>query len=134
MNRVGCHTSMKTVCSLFLKGAPPLNRVLPDGTEEWRAGDDEICPIYRKKYESRAMTMTFAKAAWLRYIDGGEYYYELSSLEAQDELLDTRRSPAHLVDDQINSNVASNVWELRVDDVPEGDDDWDLEGAVGLDT
>lgn len=43
------------------------------------------------------MRKTFAKAAWLRYIYGGEDHYALPSLEAQDELLNPMRSPGQSV-------------------------------------
>lgn len=72
---------------IILRGTELLKRILPDGTKEWRDGEEEIRPIYRKDYESCGMMEAFAKAAWLWYIDSGEDYYELPSLEAQDTLL-----------------------------------------------
>lgn len=88
--------------------------------------------IYCKEYEFRGMTPKFKKAAWLRYINSGENFYELPSLEAQDELLNSRRNSARSVDVDVNANVATNVGESHVDDIPVNDDEWDFEGAVGL--
>lgn len=79
------------------------------------------------------MTKTFAKAACLRYIDSGEDYYELQSLEALDELLKSRWSPVQSIDFEVNANVGPHVDESSMDAVPIDDDDWDFEGAVGLD-
>lgn len=81
--------------SIILEGAAPVQRVLPDGTEEWRDGGKGVCQIYPKDYESIGMMKKFAEAAWLWYIDYGEDYYELPLLEVQEELLNPRRSPAH---------------------------------------
>lgn len=41
----------------------PLKRIQADGTEKWHDGGEDILTIYRKKYESREMMMTLAKAA-----------------------------------------------------------------------
>lgn len=72
---------------IILRGTESLKRILADGTEEWYKGGKEIYPIYCKEYESRGMTKAFAKAARMRYIDSGEDYYELPSLEARDVLV-----------------------------------------------
>lgn len=47
---------------IVLRGAEPLKRMLPDGTEGWYEGDKEICPIYREKNETCGMT-TLAKSS-----------------------------------------------------------------------
>lgn len=47
-------------------------------------------------------------------------------------MLSPRRSPARLVDVEKNANVATNIAESRVDDMPDDDDDWNFESAVGL--
>lgn len=69
--------------ALVFRRTNPLNRILPDGTEEWHDGRGEICLIYRTEYEYREMTTTFTTAAWLRYVDSGEDNLEFPSLEAQ---------------------------------------------------
>lgn len=46
-----------------LNGANPLKRVLPDGTDDWRVGCEELCSIYRKKYECQGLTKKFAQGA-----------------------------------------------------------------------
>lgn len=72
---------------IILECAALLNRVRLDGTKEWQDGNEKVCQIYLKWYESRGMTMTFAKMAWLRCYDSGADYYELPLLGEQDELL-----------------------------------------------
>lgn len=47
--------------------------------------------------------------------------------------MDIRQSPARSARDEMNSNVAANVAGSRIDTVPYEDEDWDLQGAVGLD-
>lgn len=79
------------------------------------------------------MTKTFAKATWLRYIDSREDFSELLSLEVQDELLNQQQCPAHSVDVEMSAFVATNVGESRVNDVPDDKDNWNFEGAFGLD-
>lgn len=120
--------------AIILKEAGPLIRVLSDGPEEGQDSGEEICPIYRNEYESRGVSKPLAKAAWLQCIDSGEGYYELTSPEAPDTMLNTRRSPAQSVDVvKVNANFARKVEESHMDAVPEDVDDLDLEVAVGLD-
>lgn len=69
------------------------------------------------------MTGTFGKGPWLLYVDSGESYYKLASLEEQYALLCPRRSLTQSVDFEANVNVASNVDESYTDVVPEGDED-----------
>lgn len=109
-----------------------MERILPDGTEEWGDGEEKICPIYGKEYESRRMKKVLTKAAWLRYIDSWEDYYEFPSLGTQYKLVNPRHSPGQSVDVEVKANVAPNVDESRVKAVPDHDDDWDFEAAVGL--
>lgn len=47
-------------------------------------------------------------------------------------LLNPRQSPAQSVDVEIDADVAPNVDEPRMEAVLEDEDDWDFEGAVGL--
>lgn len=82
-------------------------------------------PVQRKK--------KFAKAAWLRYNDSGEDYYELLSLKEQNALVNPRQRLGQLVDVEVNANVALDVYELRGEVLPADDDDSNFEGAVGLD-
>lgn len=79
------------------------------------------------------MTNSFAKTAWLRFIDSVENYYEVLSLEAQDELLNPLGSPARSDDVQLNDINSTNSRESRLDDVADVDNEWNLEGADGLD-
>lgn len=76
---------------------------------------------------------TFSKAAWLRYIDSGEDYYELPSLKSEDNMVNPRQSPGQLADVEVNAIVALNVDESRMEVVPNIDNGWDFEGAVGVD-
>lgn len=102
---------------IIFKGAGPLKPVLSNGNEEWHNGSGNICPVYLKEYECRGMTKTFAKAAWLRYIETEEDYYELPSLDVQEELLNQWRSAAPSVAIEMNTNIATNsgsfVWTIR---------------------
>lgn len=94
---------------VMLKDAEPVKRVLPDRTEKWRNGTEEVYPIHNNEYEFRGVMQKFAKVAWLCYTDIGESFCDLQSLEAQNELLNQRQKPARLVDFEINANVASTV-------------------------
>lgn len=76
-------------------------------------------------YESRGTTKTFAKVPRLRYIESKDVFYEEPSLEAQDELSSSRRCPVRSDDAEKSANVATIVWESRVDDTPGEDDDCD---------
>lgn len=55
------------------------------------------------------------------------------SLEAHNAFINPQRSPAQSVDVEVNDNFVPNVEESRMDAVLEVDDDWDFEGAVGVD-
>lgn len=94
--------------------------------QKWRERGDEICPMYRKEYESRRLTRTLSKAAWLRHVDSREDYYELPLLAAKDGLLNPRRSPARSVVVEVKLIVATNVEQSRVNDMPGDDDVWDF--------
>lgn len=59
-------------------------------------------------------------------------YSTLPSLEAHEELLNTQKSPARLVDVKRIPNFGTNVGKSRVAGMPAGDDDSDFEDAVGL--
>lgn len=69
----------------------------------------------------------------MAYIDSGEDYHKLPSLEEHYALLNPRQSPAQSVDVEVNANVVPYVNESLMDAVPKFDDDWGFKGAVGLD-
>lgn len=85
------------------------------------------------KYESRGMTKTFAKSAWLGYFDSGENYYESPSLEAEDALFIARWSPAQSVDVEINAKCCGKFRGITYCAVQVDDDEREPEDAVGLD-
>lgn len=107
----------------MLKEAELLRHYLLDGTKEWQDTGEKICSIYRKEYESCRTTETFAKAAWLWYINSGEDCQKSPSLEAQDASLDLRRSPAQPFDVKVNTNVTPNIQKSRMEAVPDNNDD-----------
>lgn len=113
--------------------ANPLKWILPDVTEEWYDVGEEICSTYCKEYESREMTKTFEKAAWLRYINSEEGYFELPLLEAYNELVNPRQSPRQLDDAEVNANIAVGVDEEQTDAVSDHDDHCYFESAAGID-
>lgn len=56
----------------IFKEAPPLNRVLSDGSKEWREGGKEARAIYRKKYVSLVLTESVCKRGVVTiYSQGG---------------------------------------------------------------
>lgn len=117
---------------ICLRYADPLNRILPDGTEEWYDGEEEIRMIYCKTCIARGMTETFAKATRLRYIYSGGDCFELQSLEMQDALVTPRQSPNQTVGVGENANKALDFGESRIECVLDDDDGRDFEGADGL--
>lgn len=68
----------------------------------------------------------------MRYIESGEYYCELLSLETQDALVSLRQSPGLLVEGEGNANVLSEVDKLGIQVIPDDGDVWDLEGTGEL--
>lgn len=71
LSKQSCFYEHENDMHILWKETEPLKRILPDGTKAWRDGGDEIFSVYCKEYVSRAMTVTFSKAAMLRYIDSG---------------------------------------------------------------
>lgn len=54
-------------------------------------------------------------------------------LETQDQLLKFWLRPARSVGDEVSANVAIDVAESCIDVLLDDNDDWDFEGAGGLD-
>lgn len=105
------------------RAAASLSPIFPDGTEKWKHSGVEVCPIYLKDSESRAMTQQFAKSSWLRNIDSGKDFYEFLSLKVRTDLLNRRRSPQLPVDSREVAIVVTNNVEPYVDDMQATDDD-----------
>lgn len=103
-----------------------------EGSKEWRDGDERVCPVYRSGYMFGGMMWTFAKGARLLDIDSREDCYELSSHEAQDELIKLRLRHARSVHDDVNNNIATNVKKTRMYNLLADGDYLDIGGAVGL--
>lgn len=59
-----------------------------------------------------------------QYIDNGEDYHLLPSLEAREELLNPRKSLAHSVDVRVKANVATRSGASRVNHTPACCDKW----------
>lgn len=96
---------------IVIKTGAPLKRVLPDGPEEWYECGNRVCLVCRKKFKTRGVTKEFLKAAWLRYSPDRDDYYELPTLETQDQMLNFRQSPAQSVKDEGNANVTTDAIE-----------------------
>lgn len=76
------------------------------------------------------LSFDFFEAAWLQYVDKNRDYFGISSLEAQDVLLEQRSSHAASV---VNEGQASSAASASNDDPDEDDGDRDLQVSVCLD-
>lgn len=74
----------------------------------------------------------FVKVAWLQYVDSGEDFHELPSLEKPEESLNPRRSLTRSVDVETSANVVVNVGKSLADNTPPDSDAWDFKGTIGL--
>lgn len=74
----------------MIKAGAPVKRMLPDVSEEWYDGKEEVCLVRRMQFESRGMTKEFARVAWLRYVSSRDDYYKVQTLKAQNQLLNIR--------------------------------------------
>lgn len=105
-----------------------------DGSKEWYDGAEKVCSVYCKELKTPRMTNKFARAARLRFLSDGDVYHELPTFEAQNQLFNLRQSPGRSVGDARNVKIVTNVAESRIDDIPDDDDDLDMEGAFLLDS
>lgn len=61
---------------IVIKPGAPFKRVYRDVSKKWHDGEDEVCPVNCKEFESRDMTKEFAKAAWFPYLSDEDNFYE----------------------------------------------------------
>lgn len=74
-------------------------------------------------FELHDTSKEFLKSAWLRYVSEEDNYYKLPALDAQDQSLNLRKSPARSVGDEVIANVLTGAAVSHKDDVPGEDDD-----------
>lgn len=60
---------------------------LADGTEKKATWTKAIRPVYREAFVTRDISLDFAKAAWLQYLERKLNYVGVPSLGARDALL-----------------------------------------------
>lgn len=101
-------------------------RRLPDSSEA-RVGGGDVRKLYVDSFTNREMTLQFAKSVLERSPRKLEDCFVLTSLEAQNRVLDAAcpgRSPGD-VDAVVGDDVVSAVLDV--------DKDWNLGGAIVLD-
>lgn len=92
-------------------------------------GTGAVRPIYCQEFATHEMSFELYNVVWPQYLNENMHHFWIFLLEAQDALLKRRSTHASPVFGKVQPSLVAAVV---ADDPDDADDDWDLEGASGL--